>query len=192
MCERPSDLCCDLSKRVNNVPNVILSIKDQSQCQLFSLFTLEYKCTWRSSQTVEKRKNWLVGGWSCMLAMSSTTIACYLVIISLTKSLKIDIRKVFVFVILCTFCLSKSLVFCKIYLCKNCFFYLTWILLKFAFCLGFCKILVFVSTLRGILRPAVLRIATQRQLSIAPRCKLPALFPDCIQPLCIMDNWLKS
>ena len=140
-----------------------------------------------------KNKIWLVAGWSCMLAMSSTTNAFYLVIISLMKSLKIDIRKVSAFVILCTFCLSKSLVFVRFSSAKK--IHLTWIFWKICFLstlLGFCKILVSVSALRGILRPAVLRIATQRQLSIAPRCKLPALFTDCIQPLCIMDNWLKS
>ena len=84
----------------------------------------------------KKGKNWLVGGWSCMLAMSSTTNAGYLEIISLMKSLKLDIRKVIAFVILCTFCLSKSLVFVRFSFAKIVlFFYLTWILLKFAFCL---------------------------------------------------------
>ena len=131
----------------------------------------------------KKGKNWLVGGWSCMLAMSATTNACYLEIISLMKSLKLDIRKVIAFVILCTFCLSKSLVFVRF---SSVFFlpHLDSVKICFLFTFGFCKNLVSVSALR----PAVLRIATRRQLSIALRCKLPALFPDCIQPLCIMDS----
>ena len=85
---------------------------------------------------------------------------------------------------------SKRLVFVRFISAKIVFFLPHFDLAKICFLstIGFCKNLVFVSAVQGILRPAVLRIATQRQLSIAPRCKLPALFTDCIQPLCIMDN----
>ena len=72
-----------------------------------------------------KNKIWLVAGWSCMLAMSSTTNDFYLVIISLMKSLKLDIRKVIAFVIFCMFCLSKSLFFAQFSSAKIAFFFLS-------------------------------------------------------------------